>query len=95
MNWTASPTALHGWGQYLLLVLVSALVLGVVIGLILAIRLERPIISVTTAVSEIASGQRHAAHPRNRHQRDERTGTFSQPIGSAAAPNLKIRAAAS
>jgi len=45
-------------GQYLLLVLVVALVLGVVIGLILAIRLEKPIVTVTTAVSEIAAGQR-------------------------------------
>jgi two-component system sensor histidine kinase BaeS len=45
-------------GQYLLLVLAVALVLGVVVGLILAIRLEKPIVSVTTAVSEIAAGQR-------------------------------------
>ncbi len=45
-------------GQYLLLVLAVALVMGVVVGLILALRLEKPIISVTTAVSEIASGQR-------------------------------------
>lgn len=45
-------------GQYLLLVLALALVLGVVVGLILAVRLERPIGAVTTAVSEIAAGQR-------------------------------------
>jgi signal transduction histidine kinase len=44
--------------RYLLLVLGLALVLGVVVGLILAIRLEKPIVSVTTAVSEIAAGQR-------------------------------------
>jgi signal transduction histidine kinase len=44
--------------RYLLLVLGLALVVGVVVGLILAIRLERPIVAVTTAVSEIASGQR-------------------------------------
>ena len=45
-------------GQYLLLVLVLALVLGVSVGLILAIRLEKPIEMVTTAVTEIAAGQR-------------------------------------
>jgi two-component system, OmpR family, sensor histidine kinase BaeS len=45
-------------GQYLLLVLVLALVLGVLVGLVLAVRLEKPIEAVTTAVSEIAAGQR-------------------------------------
>lgn len=45
-------------GQYLLLVLLLALVVGVVAGLILAVRLEKPIGAVTTAVSEIAAGQR-------------------------------------
>jgi two-component system sensor histidine kinase BaeS len=44
--------------RFLLLVLGVALVLGVVVGLILAIRLEKPIGSVTTAVSEIAAGHR-------------------------------------
>jgi signal transduction histidine kinase len=45
-------------GQYLLWVLGLALVGGVVVGLILAIRLEKPIGAVTTAVAEIAVGQR-------------------------------------
>ena len=44
--------------RYLLLVLGLALILGVVVGLMLAVRLEKPIVAVTTAVSEIAAGQR-------------------------------------
>jgi two-component system, OmpR family, sensor histidine kinase BaeS len=44
--------------RYFLLVLGAALALGVVVGLILAVRLEKPIGAVTTAVSEIAAGQR-------------------------------------
>ncbi|MFO7679895.1 MAG: HAMP domain-containing sensor histidine kinase [Chloroflexota bacterium] len=44
--------------RYLLLVLGAALALGGAVGLILAIRLEKPIVAVTTAVSEIAAGQR-------------------------------------
>lgn len=44
--------------RYLLLVLAAALVLGVVVGFILALHLEKPIVAVTTAVSEIADGQR-------------------------------------
>ena len=51
-------TSFSRLARFLLMVLGLALVLGVIVGLILAIRLERPIVSVTTAVSEIAAGQR-------------------------------------
>lgn len=42
---------------YILGVLAGELILGGIVGLLLALRLERPIRSVTTAVTDIASGQ--------------------------------------
>ena len=45
-------------GRFILLVLGGGLLVGALIGLLLALRLERPIGAVATAVADIASGQR-------------------------------------
>ncbi|MCZ7673502.1 MAG: hypothetical protein M5U34_43480 [Chloroflexi bacterium] len=79
--------------RYLLLVPAAALVLGVVVGFILALHLEKPIVAVTTCRFRNSRWTAHRPHPRKWNPRNPGIGSLRQLSRRPTAPIRRDAAA--